>query len=166
MSHNSIIQFVQVLCFQRGHAALWGHACPESRDGPATACGGCATLGLPSPVFAVVKRTPRRAPHRRRSRHLPGGRPAGRIGRTATDGKYLTIGEDPHEAPFYRISRDASTLTALVVRPRPDSPGAATADMAATIRKVVRDLAEYSCRAGCAVEAGSFGSAWPYADHA
>jgi len=51
------------------------------------------------------------------------------------DGKYLSITEDQQPAAFYPISRDASTLTALVVRPRGD-----TADMAATIRKVVRDL--------------------------
>jgi macrolide transport system ATP-binding/permease protein len=51
------------------------------------------------------------------------------------DGKYLMISEDQHEAAFYPISRDASTLTALVVRPRGN-----TAGMATTIRKVIRDL--------------------------
>src|SRR5450432_455079 len=51
------------------------------------------------------------------------------------DGKYLMISEDPHEAAFYPISREASTLTALVVRPRGDTSG-----MAATIHKAIRDL--------------------------
>lgn len=51
------------------------------------------------------------------------------------DGKYLTITEDPQAAAFYPISRNASTGTALIVRPRADMVG-----MAATIRKVVRDL--------------------------
>jgi len=51
------------------------------------------------------------------------------------DGKYLMISEDSKPAAFYPISRDASTLTALIVRPR-----GGTNDMAATIRKVIRDL--------------------------
>ena len=51
------------------------------------------------------------------------------------DGKYLSISEDPKPAAFYPISREASPLTALVVRPEGNA-----ADMAATIRKVVRDL--------------------------
>src|ERR1017187_4207386 len=51
------------------------------------------------------------------------------------NGKYLTISEDAHEAAFYPISREASTLTALVVRPWGNA-----ADLAATIRKVIRDL--------------------------
>jgi predicted permease len=63
-----------------------------------------------------------------------------RIVGIVADGKYLTLSEDPQEAAFYPISREASTLTALIVRPRPDYSDAAMADMAATIRKVVRDL--------------------------
>jgi len=51
------------------------------------------------------------------------------------DGKYLMISEDSKPAAFYPISRDASTLTALIVRPW----GGAN-DMAATIRKVIREL--------------------------
>jgi predicted permease len=51
------------------------------------------------------------------------------------DGKYLAISEDPKPAVFYPISREASTLTALVVRPRSD-----TAGMSAAIRKMIRDL--------------------------
>jgi predicted permease len=58
-----------------------------------------------------------------------------RIVGIVADGKYLIISEDRHEAAFYPISREASTLTALIVRPWGDP-----ADMAATIRKVVRDL--------------------------
>jgi predicted permease len=52
-----------------------------------------------------------------------------------TDGKYLSISEDPKPAAFFPISRNPSTLTALIVRPRGDA-----AAMAAGIRKVVRDL--------------------------
>jgi predicted permease len=51
------------------------------------------------------------------------------------DGKYLSISEEPKPAAFFPISQRASTLTALIVRPQGDM-----ADMAATIRKVVRDL--------------------------
>src|SRR5207249_3498266 len=51
------------------------------------------------------------------------------------DGKYLSISEDPKPAAFYPISRSTSTMTALIVRPQRDA-----ADMAATIRRVVRDL--------------------------
>ena len=64
----------------------------------------------------------------------PSGLPIQIVGIVA-DGKYLSLSEDPQPAAFYPISRDASTLTALVVRPR-----AGTADLAATIRQVVRDL--------------------------
>jgi predicted permease len=51
------------------------------------------------------------------------------------DGKYLSISEEPKAAAFFPISQRASTLTALIVRPRGDA-----AEMAATLRKVVRDL--------------------------
>ena len=51
------------------------------------------------------------------------------------DGKYLTITEDQRATAFYPISRNASTLTHLIVRPRGDVAG-----MPATIRKVIRDL--------------------------
>jgi predicted permease len=51
------------------------------------------------------------------------------------DGKYLSISEDPKAAAFFPISQRTSTLTALIVRPLGD-----TAEMAATLRKVVRDL--------------------------
>jgi predicted permease len=51
------------------------------------------------------------------------------------DGKYLSISEEPKPAAFFPISQKASTLTAVIVRPQGDA-----ADMAATIRKVIRDL--------------------------
>lgn len=51
------------------------------------------------------------------------------------DGKYLVLSEDPQAAAFYPISQDGDTAISLIVRSRGD-----TADMAATIRKVVRDL--------------------------
>jgi predicted permease len=51
------------------------------------------------------------------------------------DGKYFTLGEDPEAAVFFPISQRENTRTTLIVRTRRD-----TADMVATIRKVVRDL--------------------------
>lgn len=51
------------------------------------------------------------------------------------DGKYLSLSEDPQAAVYFPISRNRDTATELIVRPRGD-----TAEMAATIRKVVRDL--------------------------
>jgi predicted permease len=51
------------------------------------------------------------------------------------DGKYFTFSEDPQAAAFFPISQKPDTSTALIVRTRRDS-----ADMAATIRKVVREL--------------------------
>jgi len=51
------------------------------------------------------------------------------------DGKFQSLGEDPQPAAFYPISQDSDTVTELIVRPWGD-----TADMAATIRKAIRDL--------------------------
>jgi predicted permease len=51
------------------------------------------------------------------------------------DGKYLSFSEDPKAAAFYPISQEASTATSILVRPQGN-----TADMATTVRKVVRDL--------------------------
>jgi predicted permease len=51
------------------------------------------------------------------------------------DGKYLSISEEPKPTAFSPISQKPNTHTALIVRPRGD-----TAEMAAAIRKVVRDL--------------------------
>ncbi|MDR3704242.1 MAG: ABC transporter permease [Candidatus Sulfopaludibacter sp.] len=58
-----------------------------------------------------------------------------RIVGIVADGKYLTITEDQEAAAFYPISSKASKATALIVRPR----GGAAA-MAASVRRVVRDL--------------------------
>jgi predicted permease len=51
------------------------------------------------------------------------------------DGKYLSFSEDPKAAAFYPISQEASTATSILVRPQGN-----TADMATTVRKVVRDI--------------------------
>jgi predicted permease len=56
------------------------------------------------------------------------------------DGKYLLLSEDQKAAAFIPISQEGSTKTSLIVRLRPDSSDAATNEMAATLRKVVRDL--------------------------
>jgi predicted permease len=56
------------------------------------------------------------------------------------DGKYFSLTEDQQEAAFYPISQRATPHTSLIVRIRPDSSDVATLDMAATIRKVIRDL--------------------------
>jgi predicted permease len=56
------------------------------------------------------------------------------------DGKYLLLSENQKAAVFYPISQQPTTKTSLVVRIRPDSSEAATNEMAATIRKVIRDL--------------------------
>jgi predicted permease len=56
------------------------------------------------------------------------------------DGKYFSLTEDPEEAAFFPISQKPTTHTSLIVRIRPDSSGLATNDMAATIRKVIREL--------------------------
>lgn len=52
------------------------------------------------------------------------------------DGKYSSLSEEPHPAEFLPISQEALTAnTSLVIRSRRDS-----ADMAAAVRKVIRDL--------------------------
>jgi predicted permease len=51
------------------------------------------------------------------------------------DGKYLVLSEDPQAAVFYPISRYPDTAVSLIVRSRSNAT-----DMAATIRKVIRDL--------------------------
>ncbi len=67
------------------------------------------------------------------------GEPVQIVGMVA-DGKYLSLSEEPEPVVFFPISQQPSTKTSLIVRMRPDSSGAATNDMAATIRKVIRDL--------------------------
>jgi predicted permease len=56
------------------------------------------------------------------------------------DGKYFSLTEDQEAAAFFPISRITTTHTSFIVRTQPGSPDAATIDMAATIRKVIRDL--------------------------
>jgi predicted permease len=51
------------------------------------------------------------------------------------DGKHLRLNEDAEAAAFFPISQEATPQTSLVVRTRSQ-----TAEMAATLRKVVRDL--------------------------
>jgi predicted permease len=57
-----------------------------------------------------------------------------------SDGKQFLPSETPRAAALFPISQRATTKTSLIVRTRPDPTGAATADMAATIRKTVRVL--------------------------
>ena len=56
------------------------------------------------------------------------------------DGKQFLPSETPRAAAYFPISQRASTKTSLVVRTKPDPTGVATADMAASIRKMIRDL--------------------------
>jgi predicted permease len=51
------------------------------------------------------------------------------------DGKYLALSEDQAPAAFFPVTQGGDTSTALIVRPEGDA-----ADMAATIRKTIRDL--------------------------
>jgi predicted permease len=67
------------------------------------------------------------------------GQPIQIVGVVA-DGKYFSLTEDPEEVAFFPISQKATTHTSFIVRIRPDSSEVATNDMAATIRKVIRDL--------------------------
>jgi predicted permease len=67
------------------------------------------------------------------------GQPIQIVGMVA-DGKYLTLSENQKAAAFFPISQGGTTKTSLVVRIRPGSSDEATNDMAATIRKVIRDL--------------------------
>ena len=56
------------------------------------------------------------------------------------DGKYLSLSEDQDDAAFFPISQIASTKTSLIVRTQPGYSDQATNEMAATVRKVLRDL--------------------------
>ncbi len=67
------------------------------------------------------------------------GQPIQIVGIVA-DGKYFSLTEDPQEVAFLPISQQPTGHTSLIVRIRPDSSDAATNDMAATIRKMIRDL--------------------------
>ncbi len=56
------------------------------------------------------------------------------------DGKYFLTSEDPQEAVYFPILQQPSTMTSVVVRTRPDGSGMTAADMAVTVRKLVRTL--------------------------
>jgi predicted permease len=56
------------------------------------------------------------------------------------DGKYFSLTEDQEATVFFPISQKTTTETSLIVRLRPDSSDVAANDMAAIIRKTVRDL--------------------------
>jgi predicted permease len=56
------------------------------------------------------------------------------------DGKYFLLSESPQEAVFFPILQRLTPTTSLIVRNRPDASGVATADMAAAVRKLIRDL--------------------------
>jgi predicted permease len=58
----------------------------------------------------------------------------------AGDGKQFLVSETPRAAAYFPISQRPTTRTSLVVRTRPDPTGATTADMAAMVRKMIRDL--------------------------
>jgi predicted permease len=97
-----------------------------------------------SPAVAIVNQ--RFARHLFHSDHAVGryfknrfGVPIRIVG-MAPDGKYLSLSEDPDDAAFFPVSQKPTTKTSLIVRLRPDSPEASTNEMAATIRKLIRDL--------------------------
>ena len=56
------------------------------------------------------------------------------------DGKYFTLSEDQKAAVFFPISQRPDTKTSLIVRTQPGFSDPATNEMAATVRKVIRDL--------------------------
>jgi ABC-type antimicrobial peptide transport system permease subunit len=56
------------------------------------------------------------------------------------DGKYVTLSEERSPAMFFPIGQQGNPTTALIVRTHPDSTGATTKDMAATIRNLVHQL--------------------------
>jgi predicted permease len=67
------------------------------------------------------------------------GQPIQIVGVVA-DGKYFSLTEDQEEAAFFPISQRPTPHTSFIVRTQPDFSDAATNDMAATIRKLIRDL--------------------------
>ena len=67
------------------------------------------------------------------------GQPIQIVGVVA-DGKYFSLTEDQAPVAFFPISQKPTTHTSLLVRLRPDSSDAATSEMAATIRGVIRKL--------------------------
>jgi predicted permease len=67
------------------------------------------------------------------------GQPVQIVGIVA-DGKYFSLTEDQGAVAFFPITQGPTGHTSFLVRMRPDSPDSATNDMAATVRKVIRDL--------------------------
>ncbi len=67
------------------------------------------------------------------------GQPIQIVGIVA-DGKYFSLSEDQKAAAFFPISQHATAHTSFIARTQPGSADAATNDIAATIRKVIRDL--------------------------
>ncbi|HEX4785641.1 MAG TPA: ABC transporter permease [Candidatus Sulfotelmatobacter sp.] len=58
----------------------------------------------------------------------------------AADGKYFSLTEDQEPVAFFPITQGPTAHTSFIVRMRPDSPDAATNDMAATVRNLIRNL--------------------------
>ncbi|MGC1649462.1 MAG: ABC transporter permease [Candidatus Sulfotelmatobacter sp.] len=67
------------------------------------------------------------------------GQPVEIVGVVA-DGKYFSLTEDPTPVAFFPISQGATGHTSFIARMRPDASDLAVVDMAATVRKVIRDL--------------------------
>jgi predicted permease len=67
------------------------------------------------------------------------GQPIQIVGMVA-NGKYFSLTEDQAPAAFFPISQELTTHTSFLVRMGPDSSVAATNEMGATIRKLIRDL--------------------------
>jgi ABC-type antimicrobial peptide transport system permease subunit len=102
-----------------------------------------------TPAVAVVNRE-----FARRLFHLNNGRSDDAVGRyfknsigqqiqivgVVADGKYFSLTEDPETVAFFPISQQPTGHTSFIVRTDPGFSDAATNDMAATIRKVIRDL--------------------------
>jgi predicted permease len=67
------------------------------------------------------------------------GQPIQIVGVVA-DGKYFSLTEDQEPAAFFPISQKPTTHTSFIVRTQPGSSDAATSNLAATMRQVIRDL--------------------------
>jgi predicted permease len=67
------------------------------------------------------------------------GQPIQIVGIVA-DAKYFSLTENPEAAEFFPITQRPTTQTSFIVRLGPDSSELATIEMAATVRKLIRDL--------------------------
>jgi predicted permease len=67
------------------------------------------------------------------------GQPVEIVGVVA-DGKYFSLTEDPTPVAFFPMTQGATGHTSFIVRMRADTSDLAVIDMAATLRKVIRDL--------------------------